>query len=58
MKEHIKLTSAISMAVGMLLGNFIWQLATLHDWARAGDRSWFQGVAIMLLWWSVERRKT
>lgn len=46
--------SAISVAVGLMIGNFIYQFFKGRDWSKAMELSWFQTVAIFAYWLNLQ----
>jgi hypothetical protein len=38
------------LALGLMLGNFGYQLCAGQHWADAGERTWFQVVALFAVW--------
>jgi hypothetical protein len=40
----------VGMALGCCIGNFLWQTVAEHDWRKAADRSYFQALALGLVY--------
>lgn len=46
----------IRLSVGLMLGNYVYQLLPgHHDWRLAGERSWFQFLALVAVWFFCRR---
>lgn len=41
----------IGCALGLTIANFAYQGITHFDWATAFDRTYFQLIAVVCLWW-------
>lgn len=51
------LAAALLAAIGLTLGNFIWQMITgFEQWAVAAERSYFQAFALITFALSRRRR--
>ena len=46
---------AITTWVFLTAANFLWQKVVEQDYSRAFDRSYFQGVAIAVMWFYCRR---
>jgi hypothetical protein len=40
----------LSIAAGMISGNYFWQAITDQNWSLAAERSWFQCAALVAAW--------
>jgi hypothetical protein len=55
--ERVHPSTALNVVAGLCVGNFLWQMLSFsYDWQRAFDRSYFQAIAIGLLWFTTRRR--
>jgi hypothetical protein len=43
----------LACAFGLIAANYSYQALGSHDWALAGERSIFQGMALLALWLSL-----
>ena len=42
--------------LGLVIGNLVWQLSSGRDWGIALDRSYFQAIAILAVWFTERKR--
>ena len=49
--------STIAVIVGIVLGNYLYQLIGDGDWVKATDRTYFQLLAILLYWFFSARKQ-
>jgi hypothetical protein len=41
------------LTLGLVSGNFVWQIFTDRKWRVAVERSFFQAAAVFACWWTV-----
>jgi hypothetical protein len=41
--------TGLAAFIGLCVGNFIWQAVTSRQWGVATERSYYQGIAVLLV---------
>lgn len=50
--------SLLYLAIGLIAGNYVYQVLTAHNWQRAFEISFFQAIAVLACWLSCRKGRS